>query len=438
MKLIESRRTTLKVALFVVTALFLAPVALAAASLEGHIIDASTGKPVPDSVITVGSIVARGDAVGHFKIDTGSANLNPTILARAPGYRAASFTSTTTAQNKNIFVLIPFTPHALYLSVYGIASKSLRAGALDIIRNGGANALVVDIKSDRGLLTYPSQIPLAQKTGARKLTLVHSLREVVDTAHGQGIYMIARIVSFKDASLGTTRPDLAVHLANGTLFKDREGLTWTDPYQPEVREYNISIAVEAAKAGFDEVQFDYVRFPDASAKLRFIGPTNEAGRVSALNQFLREAHSALAPYNTFLSVDIFGYVGWNLNDTGIGQQLESIVTLVDYICPMLYPSGFKFGIPGHRSPMATNEDIYEIIHLTLENCILRTGVNPKKFRPWLQAFRDYAFGGKRFGPGEVAAQIRGANDADSDGWILWNPHNRYGDAGLTIISKSEP
>lgn len=112
--------------------------------------------------------------------------------------------------------------------------------------------------------------------------------------------------------------------------------------------------------------------------------------------------------------------------------------LVDYVCPMLYLSGFKFGIPGHKNPMETNEDISAVIRLTLENCIRRTNANPKKFRPWLQAFRDYAFGGKTFGPSEVAAQIRGANDAESDGWILWNPHNRYNNAGLTTTSKGKP
>jgi hypothetical protein len=242
--------------------------------------------------------------------------------------------------------------------------------------------------------------------------------------------MIARIVTFKDATLGTARPDLAAHLANGSLFHDREGLTWTDPYQPEVRAYNIAIAIEAAKAGFDEIQFDYIRFPDASAKLKFNGPTDEAGRVGAITQFLTEAHSALAPYNAFQAADIFGYVGWNLNDTGIGQQLENIVNTVDYVSPMLYPSGFKFGIPGHKNPMATDDDIYSIIRLTVENCIKRTHANPKKFRPWLQAYRDYAFGGKIFGPAEVGDQIRGANDANTDGWILWNPHNRYTGIGL--------
>ena len=400
-----------------------------AATLDGHVMDATTGKPVADALITVGTKVVKADNDGHFQITASTGDPNLKVMARAPGYRASSFTSAQAA--KGVFALTPFTAHALYLSVYGVASKSIRDGAIYIIHRGGANALVVDIKSDRGLLTYPSAIPLAQAVGARKLTLVHSLPDLVSNAHAQGIYMIARIVTFEDPALGTARPDLAVHLANGALFHDHEGLAWTDPYQPEVRAYNIAIAVEAAKAGFDEVQFDYVRLPDAATKLKFKGPADEVGRVSAITNFLVEARTALAPYNVFLAVDIFGYVSWNLDDTGIGQQLEKVVDNVDYVCPMLYPSGFKFGIPGHKNPMATDDDIYNTIRLTIENSIKRTHANPKQFRPWLQAFRDYAFGGKVFGPTEVADQTRAADDAMTDGWILWNPHNRYTGIGLT-------
>lgn len=418
-----------KALLFFTIALFTLITTSRAATLDGHITDAATGKPVEDAVITIGTTVSKGDNDGHFQIVADIADRNLRMLARAPGYRASSFTSSEAATGA--FALTAFTPHALYLSVYGVASKSLRNGAYDIVHKNGANALVVDIKNESGLLTYPSAIPLARKIGARRLTLTHSLPDLVRDAHVQGIYMIARIVTFEDATLGTARPDLAVHLANGSLFRDHEGLTWTDPYQAEVRAYNIAIAVEAAQAGFDEVQFDYVRFPDSATKLKFNGSTEEADRVKAIAAFLAEAHTALAPYNVFEAADIFGYVSWNLNDTGIGQQLETIVNTVDYVCPMLYPSGFKYGIPSHKNPIATDDDIYNTIRLTIENSTQRTHANPKKFRPWLQAFRDYAFGGKVFGATEVSDQARGANDANTDGWMLWNPHNRYTGIGLT-------
>jgi hypothetical protein len=398
-----------------------------APSVEARIVDATTSKLIPGAIVTVNGKVLLTDSSGLYTISADAKS----IMARAPGYRAATFVIADTSKRNGNLALTPFAVKALYLSEYGISSSILRNSAVEIIHHGGANALVINIKSDNGLVVYPSDISLSTSIGARKLTTIKSLSDLVNYGHDQGIYMIARIVTFKDNPLATARPNLAVHLASGAIFRDREHLAWTDPFQPEVRAYNIAIAVEAAKAGFDEVQFDYVRFPDATTKLRLSRPTDEPSRVKAISEFLSEAHRALAPYNVFEAVDIFGYVVWNNGDTGIGQQLEEITRIVDYVCPMLYPSGFKFGIPGHTKPMATTDDIYNMVKLTLDNSIRRTQANPKKFRPWLQAFRDYAFNRLVFGPTEVSAQIRAAADADSDGWLLWNPHNHYTDIGLT-------
>ena len=401
--------------------------ACAANTAQAHIVDAATGRSIPDATVTINGKVMAPDSGGQYTIPPDAQS----VMARAPGYRAATFSVADASKNNGNLGLTPFTVKALYLSEYGISSSIIRDSALDIVHHGGANALVINIKSDHGMLVYPSNIALAKTIGARKLTTIKSLTDLVNNGHGQGIYMIARIVTFKDDPLANARPDLAIHLTNGALFKDHEHLSWTDPFQAEVRAYNIAIAVEAAKAGFDEVQFDYVRFPDAATKLIFSGPTDGPNRVKAISDFLAQAHAALAPYNVFQSADIFGYVAWNANDTGIGQQLEEIIKIVDYACPMLYPSGFKFGIPGHVKPTATTEDIYITVKLTLDNAIKRTNANPKKFRPWLQAFRDYAFNRIVFGPAEVAAQTRAATDAHTDGWLLWNPHNRYTDIGLT-------
>jgi hypothetical protein len=399
--------------------------AQSAARLSAHILDASSNKPALDATVTIAGKVLAAESDGSYKIAPGT----QAVMARAPGYRAVTVSAGDLAGAHGNIALKPFDVHALYLSEYGISSSVIRSGALEIIRRGGANALVINIKSDHGLLVYPSEIPLAKTIGARKLTLIKSLPDLVNNGHAQGVYMIARIVTFKDDPLATARPDLAIH--NGdAIFKDREHLSWTDPFKPEVRAYNIAIAVEAAKAGFDEVQFDYVRFPDSTTKLTVSGPTDEPGRVKAISGFLAEAHTALAPYNTFQSADIFGYTLWNTNDTGIGQQLDIIVKTVDYICPMLYPSGFKYGIPGHPKPMATTDDIYNTIKLTLDNGRKRTHANPKQFRPWLQAFRDYAFGGLVYGPEQVAAQVRASDEDHTDGWTLWNPRNTYAGLGL--------
>ncbi|HEX4155470.1 MAG TPA: putative glycoside hydrolase [Acidobacteriaceae bacterium] len=411
----------------IVSALLLLAPCLTAQTINLHIVDASTNQPAADTTITVNGRVLSPNPDKTYAIPADTQS----VMARAPGYRALTVPIADIRGHNNTLALHPFAVHALYLSEFGISSSILRDSALDIIHRGGANALVVNIKSDHGQLVYPSAIPLARQIGARNLTTIHSLSDLVNNAHAQGIYMIARIVTFKDTPLATSRPDLAIRLAGGALFKDREGLSWTDPFKPEVRAYNIAIAVEAAKAGFDEVQFDYVRFPDSTATLIASGPTDEPNRIRAITTFLAEAHTALVPYNVFESADIFGYTFWNTNDTGIGQQLNHLVSTIDYLCPMLYPSGFHYGIPGHPKPLASTDDIYSTIKLTLDNGLKRTNANPKKFRPWLQAFRDYAFDGLVFGPEQVSAQIRAADADHTDGWSLWNPRNRYTDLGLT-------
>jgi hypothetical protein len=240
------------------------------------------------------------------------------------------------------------------------------------------------------------------------------------------IYTIARIVVFKDNPLATARRDWAVKTRSGALWHDRENLAWTDPFNKEVWDYNIAIAVEAAKLGFDEIQFDYVRFPDR-LDLVYAKPNTMHNRVGAISGFLAEARRRLAPYNVFVDADIFGYICWNLDDTKIGQQIEDLVLQVDYVSPMLYPSCFQFGIPGYRNPV---QHPYEIVYLSLKRARDRTDLPAMRFRPWLQAFRDYAFGGKPFKGREIRAQINAAEIFGSDGWMLWNPRNVYSGDGL--------
>jgi hypothetical protein len=129
----------------------------------------------------------------------------------------------------------------------------------------------------------------------------------------------------------------------------------------------------------------------------------------------------------FLSADVFGYVCWNVNDTMIGQRLEDLARLLDYVSPMLYPSSFQFGIPGYRLPVAHP---YEIVYFSLERARERTGLAPSRFRPWLQAFRDYGFDRRAFGEAEIRAQIAAAERFGSDGWMLWDPQNAYTADGL--------
>lgn len=391
-------------------------------ALQGRVVDAASGMGVSGATVVLGGRSVKTEEAGHFQI----AEMGEQVYVRAPGYRASTY-SMATVKASGTLALTAFAPKALYLTVYGIGSRQLRNGALGIIHQGSANALVIDVKGDRGLVPYPSTVPVVKLDGARRITTIPDLAALVRSLHRQGIYAIARIVVFKDDPLAHARPELAVKQENGLLYLDAEGLAWTNPFLAEVRNYNIAIAVEAARAGFDEIQFDYLRFPDSASHLRFGQQVSETARVQAIDSFLTEARRQLTPFNVYLAVDVFGYVFWNTNDTGIGQQLEDIIKIVDYVSPMLYPSCFQCGIPGYSNPVTHP---YEIVRLTMENAQRRLKVSPTRFRPWIQAFRDYAFDHRVFGANEVGAEIRATKDFGSDGWMLWNPQNNYAGAGL--------
>jgi hypothetical protein len=406
----------------IAAALFFFACAPPADAFEGKVVDSTTGASIADATIGIGDQTVRSDPGGRFRIDAEGER----VQLRAPGYRAATITTAEARKMDGVLRLAPFLPKALYLSFYGIGSKSLREAALKLLRDAALNALVIDVKGDRGMISYRSAVPLATAVGAQRVITIPDLPDLLRMLHEAGIYVIARIVVFKDDPLATARPDLAIKEENGSVFHDREGLAWTDPFLQEVRDYNVAIAVEAARAGFDEIQFDYLRFPD-TPRLRFARPSTETSRIEAIASLLTQARRQLAPFNVYLAADIFGYVCWNENDTGIGQRLEELMPLVDYLSPMLYPSGFQFGIPGYSNPVAHP---YEIVRLSLEQARVRTGVSPRRFRPWLQAFRDYAFDRRVFDADEVAAQIRAATEFGSDGWMLWDPRNIYSDTGL--------
>jgi hypothetical protein len=400
----------------VAAVLFLLPAAHAQeAERAGTVVDGTTNSPLAGVTVTVGDKAVLTDAQGQFKVAGGT----EPIKVRLTGYRREAIAAGDAAQQT--IKLTPLLPKALYLTVYGIGAPFLLDPALDVIERSKLNALVIDIKGDRGLIPYPSALPLAAKIGAQKLRTIPDLKALVSGLKAKNLYLIARIVTFKDTLLATAHPEWAVRGPGGALWKDREGLAWIDPFQKAAWDYPISVAEEAAAAGFDEVQFDYIRFPDAGG-MAYSEASTETSRVAAITGFLREAKRRLVPYNVFLAMDSFGYVCWNENDTGIGQRIEDLAAVADVISPMLYPSGFQFGIPGYRNPV---QNPYEIVYKSLEECKRRTANLPARYRPWLQAFTDYAFGGKIFGAEEIGKQTKASRDAGTDGWMLWNPRNVY-------------
>jgi len=393
-----------------------------ARDLSGSVVDAQTGAGVSNATVTIDGQAISSDAEGRFH----AGGTVDTIRVRAPGYRRQTIDVSKLTSPRVDVRLTPFSPKALYLSFYGVGSSRLRNSALKLIRETDLNAVVIDIKGDRSMVAYPSAVPLAARIGAQRTITIPDLNALLQMLHEKGIYAIARIVVLKDDLLAAARPDLAVKRLDGAVFRDREHLRWVDPTRREVRDYNIAIAVEAARAGFDEIQFDYLRFPD-SKQVRLPAPNTQSSRTAAIESFVDAARQQLVPYNVFLAVDIFGYVCWNLDDTHIGQRLEELLPRVDYLSPMLYPSGFQFGIPGYRNPVA---NVYEVVSRSLRRMRERTQASPLRFRPWLQAFRDYAFDRRQFNAREIQQQIRAAEDFGADGWMLWNPRNVYSDQGL--------
>lgn len=392
--------------------------------ISGRILDSVTGKPITGAIVTCGNQVVTSDDQGRYTVPVADGG----VKARAPGYRRTEAEQT----GAHTIKLQPVSPKALYLSFYGIGSKKVRESALRLIETTELNALVIDIKGDGGMIAYRSSIPLAKAVGAQKMITIPDLSGLVQSLKKRGIYTIARIVVFKDHPLATGRPEYAVQRANGGIWRDRERMAWTDPFRREVWDYNLKIAEEAARSGFDEIQFDYLRFPDAPGGLRYSRPSSQASRVGAISGFLAVARERLKPYNVFVAADIFGYVCWNLNDTNIGQRLEDLAPQLDYVSPMLYPSGYHLGIPGYLNPVSHP---FEIVSLTLKRAQRRTNLPPVRFRPWLQAFKDYAFDRRRFGGAEIRAQIKAAEQFGSNGWMLWNPRNVYSGEGLR---KKEP
>lgn len=396
----------------------MAPLVARSDPLRGVVQDGDTGEPLPAGTVTAAGRTWPVDARGEFAID---AQVD-VVQARAPGYRAER-RAIGQGEDDIVLSLTPFRPHAVYLSIQGVTHAAIRAAALDLQEKGVINALVIDVKGDRGQMLYDSAARTNAGAAMRapRAPVMPDLAQRLDEWHHKGLYLIARMVVFKDDPLAAAHPEWAVR-SNGGVWRDNEQMQWIDPSNRQARDHYLDLIEEVARLGFDEVQLDYVRFPDASG-LAFGEPNTRANRIDAIVSFLRDARDRLRPYNTFLAADIFGYVCWNRNDTGIGQQIETLGDVVDYISPMLYPSGFTWGIEGLKTP---TDDAGQIVRRSLAEARARTGLPGVRFRPWLQAFRDYAFDRRAFGNDEILAQAKAADSQDSDGWMLWNSRNQYG------------
>lgn len=282
------------------------------------------------------------------------------------------------------------------------------------------NAFMLDIKDESGRVFPTTQSSWAIAAGANLDQW--DLETVVDDLHARGISVIGRVVSFQDPVAGRALPDLAVKTTSGAVFT-RSGQTFLDPTDPDAREYALQLAEEACAAGIDEVQFDYVRYPDGNqANLVFDGGKTEEIRIETIRSFLAEAKDRVEP-GCAIAADIFGFVTSVPGDGGIGHQLETLAGVADVLSPMSYPNHWSTGWFGFDEP-ADNPG--GVIDASMRDAIYRAG-GLTTIRPWLQDFGGY-------GPEEVRAQIDAA-DRLGLGWMLWNAASRFTEGGIPLESE---
>jgi hypothetical protein len=388
------------------------------------VLDAGTDAPLRGASVWAGPVEAVTDPEGRFVLP--ALEGDRMVWVKRPGYARRRLAL---EGSDPVVRLDPLTVRAAYLTYYGVADRGIRERVLSLTERTELNAVVVDVKGDRALIPYRTEVPAALQAGAQGPVIIKDFEGMLADWKGRGLYTIARIVAFKDNVLAAHRPDLAViDTRTGKPWIDNEKLAWVDPTREEVWDYLIAIAKEAARKGFDEIQFDYVRFPTDGrlSAARYSRPITQEVRIAAIAGFLARARRELGPTGAYLAADVFGYTAFNDNDTDIGQRVEELAPHLDYLSPMVYPSGYHRGIPGYRNPV---ENPYEIVRESVRLTRKRSAHAVVEVRPWIQDFRDYAYDRRIFGVKEIRAQIRGADEAGATGWMLWNPRNDYtGDA----------
>jgi hypothetical protein len=314
------------------------------------------------------------------------------------------------------------TPRALPEEVRGIhvtmALASLDGKIAEYLKlvDEGMNALELDIKDENGEIAFlPSSVPLARQVGAAKP--YYKPREVARLIHRKGVYLIGRVVMFEDPMLANGRPELAIKNRDGSVWRNQAGLGWTNPYDKRVWDYNVSIAEVAARAGFDEIQFDYVRFPtDGDVEsIVFPGKTKTPpGWVIA--EFVHYAAQRLKPLGVRISTDVFGLAA--TRDLGIGQVPRRLAKYVDAVYPMVYPSHFGPGEYGLDEP---NNAPGATVEWSLSDFRQQLKTGKAELIPWLQ---DFSYG-RTYGLADVKAQIEAARLMGARGYLLWNPLGIY-------------
>lgn len=325
------------------------------------------------------------------------------------------------------YVSTPKPLKGIYMTSWVASSPALRSNIVKLIDDTEINSVVIDIKDYSGKIAFPVSDPALKKFGSEDVR-VHDMQDFVESLHKKGIYVIGRVAVFQDAYFVKYRPDLAVKNKAGTaVWKDRKGISWIDAGAKEYWDYIILVAKDSHKIGFDEINFDYIRFPSDGNMQDISFPfSSTTPKAEVLKNFFEYLHDNLKDENFKISADLFGMVTTAKDDMGIGQVLENALPYFDYIMPMVYPSHYPPTFQGYKDPEAYP---YEVVKYAMGEAVNRAGIastSPEKLRPWLQDF------GLRmtYGANEVKAQIKATNDVGLDSWILWSPSNKYTKSAL--------
>ena len=325
------------------------------------------------------------------------------------------------------------------VKVKGIYISSFMAGSeeftsiLDKIQGTEINTVVIDVKNDDGRITFDMGDALTVKEIGAQKRYIRNMDALMKELKSRGIYTIARVVAFRDPYLAEQKPEWSLKNKDGTLYRDKNGLAWVNPYKKEVWDYLIEIGTQAYKAGFDEIQFDYIRFStDSSMKRVAFDEEDTKGRskTDIITEFIQYAYDKLSIQGGQVSADVFGtIIGSSIDANAVGQDYCAMAEHLDYISPMIYPSHYGDGNFGIEHP---DTQPYDTIRAALKlskkdlNGSRTKGKKQAVVRPWLQDFTaSYLKHHIPYGKKEIRDQIQAVYDAGYDEWILWSASNRY-------------
>jgi hypothetical protein len=383
----------------------------------GDIVDVD-GNPIAGAMVRIGRKWVLADDNGHFRFkNPGDAEH---AMISASGYADAKVA----VAKDPLITLDRFMVKGVYLNGTAAGYPEVVDHIIGLINRTELNAVIVDTKD--GVVYYDSQVDFFRDAGAVRPT--YDAEDLLSRFKENGIYVIARQVAFKDPLIAAAHPELAVKdEKTKELWTGWAGEPWVNPLKKGLYQPNVDLAVETAELGFDEIQYDYIRFPDGDLKGADFGKAYDDvnKRIGALTTLLTMTHDALRPLGVKLSADVFGWMLLVDDDQGIGQRFPDIAAVVDYISPMVYPSHFPTGSLALDGP--PNNYPYETIDISLSLGMAKIPGLELRMRPWLQDFT--LPGQEEYGPDQIRAEIDAAEDVGSSGWMVWNVDANYVEGG---------